>query len=74
MVFIKIRKDWLNKKLIQLTTERKLKIEMIVNDILTSKKNELVGSIISVNEILYFINIAFIKMMAPDYKVEILSY
>ena len=71
---ITIKKEYLAKKLKLLTAETKLEIESIINEILLSKNMQLIDKISSVSEILYFIDVAFIKMMVAEFKDEILAY
>ncbi|MBD3215030.1 MAG: N-6 DNA methylase [Candidatus Lokiarchaeota archaeon] len=70
----KIQKERLESKLTQITADDKLLIESSIESIL---KNGLSGEITKINsirEILHFIDMAFIKMIAPDYKDHILTY
>lgn len=57
-----------------LNSEIKTKIEQTVDGILATNTQADVDEIKHISEILYFINIAFIKMMAPDYKDVLITY
>ena len=74
MELIKIKKARLFKKISGLNTEEKLQIEIMVDRILSSQEIEGTEYINSISKILYFNDISFIKMMAPEFKDEILTY
>ncbi|KKN04793.1 hypothetical protein LCGC14_1093850 [marine sediment metagenome] len=74
MEIIKIKKERLFQKIPNLNSEIKIKIEQTVDGILATNTQVGVDEIKRISEILYFINIAFIKMMAPDYKDVLMSY
>lgn len=74
MNIMKIRMARLYQKIAGLNSEEKLQIENIVDNILSSQDLEEVESFKSISEILYFNDISFIKMMAPEFKDEILAY
>ena len=57
-----------------LNSEQKLNIELIVVNILNSGNLDGIDSINALSKILYFIDISFIKMMAPHFKDEILAH
>ncbi|KKM80726.1 hypothetical protein LCGC14_1337000, partial [marine sediment metagenome] len=57
-----------------LNSVMKIKIEQTVDGILATNTQADVDEIKHISEILYFINIAFIKMMAPDYKDVLITY
>ena len=71
---IRIKKELLIKKVALPTSEEKIQIENVIEDILNSKSVQGIEKINSISKILYFIDIAFIKMIAPEYKNEILAY
>ena len=74
MDIIKIKRSRLYKKIAALTSEEKIQIEKIID--VTLKNGDLEGTdfINNISKILYFIDIFFIKMMAPQFKDEILTY
>jgi len=74
MEIINIKKQNLNHKLAQLTSDDKIMIETVIDDILSTKKVHSIEKINSISKILYFIDCAFIKMMTPKYKDDILTY
>ena len=62
------------KEISPLTAERRDEIDQIIEPILNNVEFEEVQSIRRVNELIYFIDIAFIKMICPEYKDYILDY
>jgi len=74
MEIIRIKKRLLFNKISNISSEDRLVIENIVDDVLTSGNTENINLINSINKILYFIDISFIKMIAPDYKEDLLAY
>ncbi|KKM64301.1 hypothetical protein LCGC14_1502710 [marine sediment metagenome] len=74
MEIIKIKKERLFQKIPNLNSEEKIKIEQTVDRILATNTKAGENEIKLISEILYFINIAFIKMMAPNYKDILLTY
>lgn len=70
----KIQKQMLESKLTQITPEDKNLIETTIHSILEDGKAEHIKEINSIREILYFIDLAIITMIASDYKEEILTY
>jgi len=70
----RIQKELLETKLLQITPDDKLLIENIIDSILDNGDITNINEISSIREILYFIDLAFIKMMAPEYKDELLTY
>jgi len=71
---IHIKKNQLFKKISGLSSEEKLRIEKIIDNILQDKTPFGIRGISTVSKILYFIDLSFIKMMAPEYKDVILMY
>ncbi|KKK81429.1 hypothetical protein LCGC14_2813520 [marine sediment metagenome] len=69
-----IKKERLFQKIPSINSEIKIKIEQTVDGILTTNTKVGVDEIKRISEILYFINIAFIKMMAPGYKDVLITY
>jgi len=61
-------------KIANLFTEQKLQIEEIIDTILNSEEVSGMENIDTISKILYFIDLAFIKMIAPDYVEEIMTY
>ncbi|KKN57208.1 hypothetical protein LCGC14_0564540 [marine sediment metagenome] len=51
----------------------KIKLEKIVENILNNKNLEDIEELDNINEFIYFIDIAFIKMIVPDHKDSILK-
>jgi len=74
MEVIKIKKTQIFKKFAILTPKDKNEIENSIDNILTTRDINGVNFINTVSKLLYFIDLSFIKMMAPKYKEEILSY
>jgi len=74
MDVIKIKKERLFQRIPNLNSVMKIKIEQTVDGILATNTQADVDEIKHISEILYFINIAFIKMMAPDYKDVLITY
>ena len=74
MEIIKIKKSLLYKKISGLNSEEKIQIETIVDNILSFQNLEGTASINSINKILYFNDISFIKIMAPEFKDELIAY
>ncbi len=74
MDIIKIKRSLLYKKIAALTSEEKIQIENIIDIILKNGNLKGADFINSISKILYFIDMSFIKMMAPQFKDEILTY
>jgi len=70
----KIQKVMLESKLTQITPEGKKLIETVINSILENGNTEKIKEINSIREILHFIDLAFINMIVPDHKEDILTY
>ena len=62
------------KKIAGLDSEEKLRIERIIDKVLQDKGPFGLKGINTISKILYFIDLAFIKMMVPEYKDVILTY
>jgi len=71
---IDVEKTLLLKKISGLGSDDKKRIESIVDNVLVTKDIEDVGYLNSINRILYFIDVSFIKMIAPKFIEEILAY
>ena len=71
---IRIHKMLLFQKISPLSSDDRERIEELIEDILNSGDKSDIGFIDSISKILYFIDMAFIKMIAPKYKEEILTY
>lgn len=74
MDIIKIKRSLLYKKIAALTSEEKIQIENIIDIILKNGNLKGADFINIISKILYFIDMSFIKMMAPQFKDEILTY
>ncbi|MFW9873644.1 MAG: N-6 DNA methylase [Candidatus Thorarchaeota archaeon] len=71
---INIYKIRLFQKISPLSSDEKLRIDETIDKILNYKDNLNIGFISSASKILYFIDMAFVKMIAPEYKEEIMAY
>ncbi len=71
---IKIKKNILYKKITILNSEQKSEIDAIIDDVLQHKELTNSKYINTITKIIHFIDLAFIKMIAPEYKEEILAY
>ena len=71
---ISVEKTVLLKKISGLGSDDKKRIESIVDNVLANKNIEDVGYLNNIHRILYFIDISFIKMIAPEFIEEILAY
>lgn len=71
---IHIKKNRLFKKIAGLNSEEKLRIGKIIENILQDRTPFGIKGISTISKILYFIDLSFIKMMAPEYKDVILTY
>jgi hypothetical protein len=70
----KVQREILQSKISNITAENKLLIENTIEDILNSGNSESMNKINTIREILYFLDLSFVKMMAPEYKDIILNY
>ena len=71
---INVEKTLLLKKISGLGTDDKKRIESIVDNVLANENVEDVGILNNISRILYFIDLSFIKMIAPKFIEEILAY
>jgi len=71
---IKTYKILLFRKISLLSSDDKQKIEEYIEEILNTANNSDSRFIDSASKILYFIDMAFVKMIAPKYKGEIMTY
>ena len=71
---IKNKKERLYNKIIHIDSEQKLAIESVIDSILLQGIVSGIENIKTISKISHFIDLAFIKMMAPENKEEILAY
>lgn len=71
---IREKKAILFKQISHPTIEEKTEIEKIIDNILEFNNSQGIESIENINQILYFIDLAFIKMICSAYKDFILEY
>ncbi len=57
-----------------MNSEQKSAIDAIIDDVLQHKELTNSTYINIISKIIHFIDLAFIKMVAPEYKEEILAY
>lgn len=74
MEVIGIKKTQIFKKFALLTSDDKNRIEDSINNILSAQDISGIDFINTVSKLIYFIDLSFIKVMAPKYKDEILAY
>ena len=74
LTLIKIKKSILYKKIAILNSDQRSEIDAIIEEVLQHRELTNSKYINTIAKIIHFIDLTFIKMVAPEYKEEILAY